>query len=393
MPRTVESIPEIISVDDHIQEPADLWTSRLPAKFREIGPHVVREMTTYQDVDGKEQSRWGDVWHYEDVRNALLETGAAAGLPPAAVDTRPITFDELRPGTYDATARLADMDLDHVRASLCFPNLFVRFCGQRFMGGQDKDLALACVRAYNDFLAEEWEGKGGGRLYGAAILPLWDIELVVEELHRVTSELGLRAITFTELPTRLGLPSIYSGAWEPFFKAVNDTETIVCIHIGSSSSLHLSSDDAPVAVGVVNHYCNASLSVTDMIVSGLFDRYPNIQVMYSEAEAGWIPFLLGRLDIKWGSGYSVYGLSHLQKPPSVYFQENMYACVTQDPAAVTYLEKFGSDRFCFETDYPHQDGAFPESAQRAIEYFGHLPDDKFHAIINGNAARLLRIDS
>jgi predicted TIM-barrel fold metal-dependent hydrolase len=388
--RPVSTFPLIVSVDDHIQEPAELWVTRIPDRYAAARPHIVRERFEQPSSVGAE-SVWGDVWHYEDVRVPVLQAHVAAGMPPDDVETRPCTYEEMRPGCYDPVARLDDMDLDGVAASLCFPNLFVRFCGQRFLEALDKDLALACVRAYNDFLAEEWCAGSGGRLAGAAIVPLWDAVLAADEVRRI-APLGLRAICFSELPTRLELPSLYSGAWEPLLDACEETGTLVCIHVGSSSTNLTSSPDAPSAVPILNHYASSSLSLTDWVLSGALLRHPFIRVVYSEGQAGWIPYLCGRMDVVWAQGYKFHDVARrLPDPPSTYVRNQVYACVTSDPQALRYLDEFGADTICFETDYPHPDSTWPRSVEVARRQFDGLSEEHLDKVVRLNGARLLGI--
>jgi predicted TIM-barrel fold metal-dependent hydrolase len=274
--------------------------------------------------------------------------------------------------------------------SLCFPQFFVRFCGQRFNEAKDKDLALRCVQAYNDWLHEVWEGRSDGRLFGATIIPLWDPQLAATEVRRNAAR-GARAVTFSELPSKLGLPSMYSRAWEPFLRACDETGTIVCIHIGSSSSNLTSSDDAPIGVVNANHYAFVSLSLSDWILCGAFERYKNLRVMYSEGQAGWIPYLLGRLDVKWHEGYAALDQvsSLVPNPPSSYFKDHVFACVTQDPAAMMFIESVGEDNICFETDYPHPDSSFPNSVDVARRQFGSLTQQQLNKVVHDNGRRLL----
>jgi predicted TIM-barrel fold metal-dependent hydrolase len=389
--RTDTTVPGIISIDDHVNEPPDLWLRRLPSRYRDVAPRVAREKAPYTNVDGSSNEAWGDVWHYENVRVPvmLFHVGAAADVPHGEVDMRPITYEEMRPGCYEPAARLRDMDADGVTASLCFPQFFVRFCGQRFLEAQDKDLALHCVQSYNDWLLEDWGGSSGGRLHGAMIIPLWDAELAAAEVRR-TAARGAKAVSFSELPTKLGLPSMYSGKWDPFLAACEETGMLVCVHIGSSSTNLTSSDDAPIGLINVNHYAFVSLSLTDFILSGAFVRYPNLKVMYSEGQAGWIPYLLGRLDVKWKEGYKFDEISNrVPEPPSSYFQDHVYACVTQDPAATMFIDTIGADNICFETDYPHPDSSYPNSVAVAREQFGTLSDENFRKVVHDNGRRLL----
>jgi predicted TIM-barrel fold metal-dependent hydrolase len=383
-------MPKIISIDDHVNEPPDLWTNRLPKEFHDVGPRVVREKVEYQNIDGVTREAWGDVWRYEDVTVGMQLYHVAADVPPADVDMRPITYDDMQTACYDPVERLKIMDADGVQMSLNFPQFFVRFCGQRFNEAKDKDLALKCVRAYNDWLHEEWEGRSDGRLFGATIIPLWDPVLAAEEVRRNAAR-GARAVTFSELPAKLGLPSMYSGSWEPFLQACDETGMLVCIHIGSSSSNLTSSDDAPIGVVNANHYAFMSLSLSDWILCGAFERYPNLKVMYSEGQAGWIPYLLGRLDVKWHEGYEALDQvsSLVPNPPSTYFKDHVFACVTQDPAAMMFIESVGVDNICFETDYPHPDSSFPNSVEIATRQFSMLTQSQLNKVIHDNGRKLL----
>ena len=141
----------------------------------------------------------------------------------------------MRKGCYDPTARLADMDEGRIERSLCFPN-YPRFAGQLFSEAKDKELALACVEAYNDWMIEEWCGDSGGRLIPLGIVPLWDPQLAAAEVRRNAAR-GQKAITFTELPANLGLPSIHDRAATGIrcSPACDETATVICMHIGSGS--------------------------------------------------------------------------------------------------------------------------------------------------------------
>jgi hypothetical protein len=185
-----------ISVDDHIIEPPHLWQTRLPQRYREQGPRVV------ELDDGTE------AWAYED---QLIHTVRGNTRTRTGIEDDPMgvaRFSEMRPGCYEPSARLVDMDADGVWAEVSFPD-FSRFAGHRFLTGKDKDLSALCVRAYNDFVAEEWTATNPDRLIGLGIVPLWDPSAAAEEVRRISS-LGMKAIGFSENPTVLGLPSVYT---------------------------------------------------------------------------------------------------------------------------------------------------------------------------------------
>ena len=210
-------IPRIVSADDHVVEPPDVFTSRLPAKYRDVGPHVVRGAGGGDDVP-RRQVRLRDGLRRATARSPTggstrtvpvphTRLGACAGFAPEDVQVVPMTYDEMRPGCYQQAPRLDDMDLNWVEASLCFPT-FPRFCGQTFLEADDKDLALLCVQAYNDWMVEEWCAGSGGRLIPLCLIPLWDPVLAAAEVRRNAAR-GVRAVCFSELPGNLGLPSVH----------------------------------------------------------------------------------------------------------------------------------------------------------------------------------------
>jgi hypothetical protein len=242
------ALPRIISVDDHVVE---LWSTWLPRKYRDRGPRSERrgigEMEhigggTYRqtfDPDGAQ----ADCWVYEDLVYINKRHVAAVGFDRDDMTMSPITYDEMRPGCYEPKARIADMESNWVEASLCFPS-FPRFCGQTFLEAKDREVALACVLAYNDWMVDEWCGDSEGRLIPLCIIPLWDAELAAAEVRRNAAR-GVRAVCFSEIPPHLGLPSIHSGTWDPFFAACEETRTVVCMHIGSSSKMPATSAVTP----------------------------------------------------------------------------------------------------------------------------------------------------
>ena len=378
----------IVSVDDHIMVAPTLFQDRLPASAREGAPSMHRELRPSIRSAGTQV--WGDVWRYEDVEVPIISGHAGAGKPPDEFDMEPMTYDDIRPGCYDLAPRLADMDLDGVEASVCFPNLFVRFCGQRFAQARDKDVALLCVRAYNDWIVEDWRDASEGRIIPSIIVPLWDVDLAIKELERNASR-GVTAVCFSEIPAYLGLPSMYSGQWEPFFAACAAAEIVINMHVGSSSVVATTSADAPQVILVANHFGATSLSLSDWLSCGVFERHPTLKIAYTEGQAGWVPFLMSRLDKFWHTGSAVAKYD-LPKPPSAYLRDHVYFCVFDDPAVLRYLDIVSEDNLCFETDYPHPDGSWPSSREAAWRQTSGLTPEQRVKILRDNAARLYRIE-
>src|SRR5580704_11162228 len=238
-----------------------------------------------------------DWWYYEDLKRPLLRVDSAVGVPRDEVTMRGVMYEEMRPGSYEVKPRLEDMDTNHIEAALCFPT-FPRFCGQTFTEAKDHDLGLLCIQAYNDWMVEEWCGESGGRLIPLCLIPLWDAELAAAEVRRNAAR-GVRAVAFSELPTYLDLPSLYSREWDPLLAACEETGTVVCMHIGSGTKTPQASPDAPDAVAATILFGNSAASLVDLLYSGTLHRFPRLKLLYAEAQIGWIPYVLERADDVW----------------------------------------------------------------------------------------------
>ncbi len=397
------TIPRIVSADDHVVEPGDVFTSRLPAKYRDVGPRVVRapvaEMTfrggnyvTRMGTKG-DDGPLADFWLYEDLQWPHTRLSACAGFAPEEVQVVPMIYDEMRPGCYQPGPRLDDMDMNWVEASLCFPT-FPRFCGQTFLEANDKELALLCVRAYNDWMVEEWCAGSAGRLLPLCLIPLWDPVLAAEEVRRNAAR-GVRAVCFSELPGNLGLPSVHDANrhWDPFVAACDETGTVICMHSGSGSKMPSTSADAPPAVSSTLTHELAEGSLADWLFSGLLVRYQNVTLTYSEGQIGWIPYILARADRVWehNRGWSD-SRDLVPEPPSTYYWGRVYGCFFDDAAGLAALDAIGPKQVTFETDYPHADGTWPHSRVVAEKLLDGLADDVVHDIVRGNALRMLGLE-
>jgi predicted TIM-barrel fold metal-dependent hydrolase len=394
-----DDFPKIVSVDDHVVEPPHVWERWLPAKHRDKAPRVERRGIgtmrhvgggTYEqtfDPDGPQ----ADCWVYEDLVYIHKRHVAAVGFDRDEMTMTPMTYDEMRPGCYDPKARVDDMELNWVEASLSFPS-FPRFCGQTFLDAKDRELAEACVYAYNDWMVDEWCADSGGRLIPLPIIPLWDAELAAAEVRRNASR-GARAVCFSEIPAVLGLPSIHSGDWDPFFAACAQTGTVVCMHIGSSSKMPATSADAPVAVAATLSFGNAMSSLTDFLFSGVLVRFPDLKLAYSEGQIGWIPYILERADDVWLEHRAWGGVRDIvPEPPSTYYYRQVFGCFFRDRHGIESLKTVGVDNTTFETDYPHTDSTWPHTKKVAQELMAGLPDDVVHKLVRGNAIRMLELD-
>jgi predicted TIM-barrel fold metal-dependent hydrolase len=389
-------LPRIVSVDDHVVEPPHVWETWLPERFRDRGPRVERRgIGAMKHIGGGQYEQsfdpdgpQADCWVFEDLVYIHKRHVAAVGFDRDDMTMSPITYDEMRPGCYEPKARVDDMEVNHVEASLCFPT-FPRFCGQTFTEAKDRELGEACVYAYNDWMVEEWCGDSGGALLPLTIIPLWDAELAAREVRR-NAERGVRAVCFSEIPPHLGLPSIHSGEWDPFIAACEDTETVICMHIGSSSRMPATSGDAPVAVAATLSFGNAMASMSDWLFSGKLVQFPNVKLAYSEGQIGWIPYILERADDVWREHRAWGGVADLvPEPPSTYYYRQIYGCFFRDQHGIDSLDVVGVDNITFETDYPHTDSTWPDTKEVALRLMEGVPVDVVEKIMRGNARRML----
>jgi predicted TIM-barrel fold metal-dependent hydrolase len=365
---------KIFSVDDHVIEPADVWSSRVPAKFKEAAPHVIED-------GGREY------WVYEGQRAATMGLNAVAGKPREQWSLEPVRFSDMIPGCYDPKERAKDMLSQGVLASINFPTL-PRFGGLLFNSFKDKELADHCVRAWNDFMLDEWcPGGPPGLFVPMIIVQMWDAQLAAAEVRRC-AEKGSRAICFTENPVPDGLPGFYGDDWDPIWQAVTETEQVVCMHIGSSGWIPMPDPKAGLGSPIVLANVTAIMSLVNMMLSPVCHKFPTIQIAYSEGGIGWIPSVLERADRTVERNHWT-GLERGLKPSEI-FRRNMYACMIEEPLGLTYYKDIGADRILTETDYPHSDSTYPYTQKSCDEVYAGIPDDVVEAVTHGNAERLFR---
>ncbi len=369
----------VISVDDHLIEPPDLFEGRLPSRLAERAPRVV------EDADGRQ------AWVYEGRTYPNVGLNAVAGRPRDSWSMDPARFDEMRPGCYEIEARVADMDLGGIWASLCFPSLVAGFCGAVFSGSDDPDLGLACVRAWNDWHIEVWAGSHPERIIPLQLPWLVDPALAADEVIS-NAERGFRAVSFPEFPAQLHLPSIFTGYWDPFFAACAETQTVVCLHTGASAWAPLPSPDPPFELLPTLFPVNALVAAAEWLWSGVALRFEGLRVALSEGGIGWVPMLLDRVD--YVLQHSASGTDSRAWPsdmlPSEVLKRNFWFCSIDDPSVIDLRYRIGVENIMLECDYPHADSSWPDTQPLLASRLGALPPDEVRAMASGNAAGLFR---
>jgi predicted TIM-barrel fold metal-dependent hydrolase len=367
----------LVSVDDHVVEPPDLFDGHLPDRHKEKAPRVISK------DDGT------DVWLYEGQELPNIGLNAVSGRPPEEYGIDPTAFSEMRRGCYDIAERIRDMNANGVLGSMCFPS-FPQFCGQLFARSEDKEVGLAMLRAYNDWHVDEWCGTSPGRFIPLSLPVLWDPELAADEVRRMAAK-GCHAVTFSENPEKLGYPSFHNAHWDPFFRACEEEGTILCLHIGSSSQLVITSIEAPINVMITLQPMNIVQAAADLIWSRVLQEFPRLRIALSEGGIGWIPYFLERIDYVYKHHRSWTG-HDLGMLPSELFKERIITCFIDDAVGIENRRHLNPDMITWECDYPHSDSTWPESPELLARSLEGVPDDEVDRITHLNAMRLFQFD-
>ncbi|WP_293010371.1 amidohydrolase family protein [Mycobacterium sp.] len=368
----------LVSVDDHLVEPPTLFEGRMPTKFADDAPRVIR-----QD-DGSE------VWTFNGAIVPNIGLNAVAGRPREEYGIEPTAFDEMRPGCYDIHERVKDMNAGGVLGSMCFPS-FPGFAGRLFATHKDKDLALAVTQAYNDWHIDDWCGSYPGRFIPMALPILWDADLCAKEIRR-NSEKGCHSVTFTENPATLGFPSFHDDYWDPMWRAASDCGTVVSVHLGSSGKITMTADNAPIDVMITLQPMNICSAAADLLWSRVVKDFPDLRFALSEGGTGWIPYFTDRIDRTYEMHHLWTGQDFGTKLPSEVFRERFLTCFISDPIGVKLRHEIGIDNIAWECDYPHSDSSWPHAAEELAEVTAGVPDDEVNKITYENACRWYQFD-
>ncbi|MFF3573322.1 amidohydrolase family protein [Nocardia jiangxiensis] len=383
---------QLISTDDHLIEHPKLWTDRLPTKFHERGPRIVeKELPRAIHVgDGNKAignvgTRLAQVWEYEGRIYPYIGLNAVAGKKPEEYGVDPTRYSDMLPGCYDPVARVADMDIDGVQAALSFPS-FPRFAGTVFLEGEDRELALLSVQAWNDYILDEWCPTAPDRLIPMVILPLWSVEASVREIYRAAAK-GAKAISFPENPVPLGLPSFHTDHWDPVFAAAVETGQPLCVHFGTSGKAPVTAAEAPMAVMISLFGTNSMSACADLLFSPVFHKHPGLKFALSEGGIGWVPYMLERMDLTWEKHRYYQNINQTVRPSEL-FTEHIFGCFIDDQFGVEHRDKVGIDNITWECDYPHSDSNWPNSRKVVHDMMIDVPDDEVHKMVELNARKL-----
>ena len=370
----------LISVDDHIAEPAEMFDGHVPERYRDQAPRVV------VGEDGTQQ------WWYGDIKGRDLGLNAVAGKPREHYNIDASRYDQMRPGCYDVHERVRDMNAGGHLAGLNFPN-FTGFSGQVLNNGPDRDVNEIMIKAYNDWHVDEWAGAYPGRFIPCGILPLFDVERAANEVRRLAAK-GCHAVTFSENPEALRMPSIHSGYWDPLFAACSDEGTVLCCHVGSSSRSSQTSSDAPASVKMMLSPVMTISTLGDLLWADFWGRFPDLTFSLTEGDIGWIPYFLQRAEHTQDrhSGWTKHEFPGDLDGPIDVFNRHILCCFINDAVGVQLIDRFNIDNVCWEADYPHSDGTWPHAPEELERTLGALTDEQVAKVTHENAMRHYRFD-
>jgi predicted TIM-barrel fold metal-dependent hydrolase len=372
----------LVSIDDHMIEPPDMYENHVPAKWKDLVPKVVRN------------DQGIDEWHFQGAASSTpFGMAATVGWPKTEWGFNPGSYSELRPGTFDVDARVADMNANGVLASMNFPTM-AGFNARTFTESKDKEIALVMLRAYNDWAIDEWAGSYPDRFIALGIVPMWDIDLAVQEVHRLGSK-GCRSISFLETPHVQGFPSFLSGHWDPMIQAIIEENMVLSLHIGAGFDVIQKPKEAPVDHLMVLACQISAITAQDLLFGPTLRKFPDLKVALSEGGIGWIPFYLDRIDRHFQNQEWLHGADDFGgKQPSEVFRQHFLACYITDPSGLLLRDRIGLDIIAWECDYPHTDTTWPESPEFAWKELqdAGCAEDEIDKITWQNACRFFDWD-
>jgi predicted TIM-barrel fold metal-dependent hydrolase len=364
---------KIIDADGHIAEPRILWTDYIEAKYRDRIPRIVK------DEKGIDRIAIGD-----RVASNSVYSPAAMCIPGGLATPelmRKLSWDDLRPGSYDPHARLRDMDAERVDVSILFPSI-----GLGFVAIKDPEVSAAGCRAYNNWMADFCR-VSPNRLYSVAPVPLHDVDMAIAEMRRVVKDQGVKAVMVRSNPyndRRLSDP-----AYDPFWAEAQELSCTIALHAAVFGDMPTAGFDRYPDFFqrmIISHPLEQQMACMDIICGGVLDKYPRMRVAFLEAGGAWVPFWLARLD----EFYEKIGhlVPKAKLEPSEYFRRQCFVSCEPDDISLKAATTLGVDEYLmWASDYPHYDCVFPGAVDELQEHCAALPQAARQKIMGDNAAR------
>ncbi len=368
----------IVSVDDHISEPPDLFQDHLQGEALATAPTL------------KTTEAGTDYWEYQGMKMPSIGLNAVVGRPLDEYGMEPTSLGQMRQGVYDVHERVKDMDVNGMAASLNFGSA-VGFDGGVFNRAPDKDKALIHLRAYNDWHIDDWCAAYPGRFIPCGLLPTWDMDATVAEIKRLAAK-GCTAASLNENPTVQKLPSIHNAYWEPMWKAIADADVVMCLHIGAGNPAPHASMETPIEAWITTMPMSISVGASDWLHLTALQRYPTMKIALSEGGIGWIPYFMERADFS-HERHKAWTHSHFRgEKPSDTFKKHFMCCFIDDIFGLQSLKFLNEDMVSYECDYPHSDTLWPEVPEHLWESVKHLTDVQIDKVTHVNAMHFWNFD-
>jgi len=371
----------VLSVDDHLVEPPHMFEGRLPAKLQSRAPLII------ENSDGSQS------WAFEQAVYPQIAICAVVGRPKDRWGWEATRFEDTRRGCYDPIERVRDMDLDGVQASLNFPSFMPGLAGHNFLvDAGDAELGIACVRAWNDWLFEEWYSPFPDRIIPCGITWLGDPEIAAAEVRRNAAR-GFRALSFINAPSQIGLPGLRGHHWDPLFRACSETETVICLHVGSDN-WNAQPPGASLDVGSICFPLAAYRTAADWLWSGVPSRFPDLKIAMSEGGLAWVPMLMDRMTYVMDHSAATTSDQWIDKSlhPVDVLRRNFHFCSIEFNSGMNLRDRIGIDNIMVESDYPHADSSWPNTQEGLRVALTGMSDADVRKVTWQNAAKLFRFD-
>jgi predicted TIM-barrel fold metal-dependent hydrolase len=361
-----------ISADSHITEPPGTYIDRIDPKYKDRAPVL------------EKSDQWGDVMVIDKGQSVVpFYLIAAAGVPDGELKIDGgKRFEDLHRGGWDPVARLADQDIDSISAEVIYPSVGMLLCNH-----PDFDYKHACFEAYNLWMAEFCE-TAPDRLIGLGQTALRTVEEGIEDLQKI-KDLGLKGVMLPGIPA---VEDFDSKVYDPFWEAAMDLELPLSFHIlttGGSGNLMSVDVRGPKLNSFLTIIRGCQDIVGMLILGGVFERHPKLKMVCVEADAGWAPHYMYRMDHAVKRHGSWMGDEQvLSKPPSEYFKENIYITFQDDWVAFKMVDMVNPERLCWANDFPHSDSTWPHSQKILAEHTKNLTEHQKDRILRRNTAEL-----
>ena len=376
---------KIVDCDTHFTEPKDLWTANAPAGLKDKMPRVER-------IDGADQWFVGDK-SFGSIGGNVIAKDKNKLLGRLAFQN----YDQIDPGSYEVAPRLAAMDAMGVWAQICFQNGGVTQAGS-LVALNDEPLAISITQIYNDACADRMKASGG-RINGMGTLPYWDKDIMNKEMRRLV-DLGVKGIVLPDRPERLSEGYLGAdGKVSPFWAEVFDT----CNATGIPLNFHLNASldagsaiwdnlgfDQRLPINALLHHVGCAATMSNFMVSGLLDTYPELKVGLIESGMGWAPFWLEAMEQL--DEFRTIHNRGLKMRPKEYFKKHFWVSYWFETYAPKHmLEEVGVDRVMFETDYPHPTSLYPGVQDKLVDTLGAYDYATRKRVLQSNAEELYNL--